>query len=153
MDDGDSMRRSRPGFADNYVRGLRSAARNNASAYGYSVTITATFGILSLVTGTTTVLEIFAFAGGAVLAYALVDAVASGGFRHGPRDEEPSEVTALGSSVSFVAVGMALAIALVEAQLVGSWAAWPLGAFSATVICLLLLALEIGLAEIAKRGS
>jgi hypothetical protein len=153
MDDGESMRRPKPGFADNYARGLRSAARNNASAYGYSVTITATFGILSIVTSTTTVLEIFAFAGGAVLAYALVDGVASGGFRHGPRDEEPSEVTALGSSVSFVSVGAALSVALVAAQLVGGWAAWPLGAFSATVTYLSLLALEIGLAEIAKRGS
>jgi hypothetical protein len=142
----------RPGFADNYVRGLRSAARNNASAYGYSVTITATFGILNVVAATT-VLEIFAFAGGAVLAYALVDGVASGGFRHGPRDEEPSEVTALGSSISFVSVGVALLVALVEAQLVGGWVAWPLGAFSATVAYLLLLALEIGLAERAKRGS
>jgi hypothetical protein len=26
------------------------------------------------------------------LAYALIDGVASGGFRHGPRDEEPSEL-------------------------------------------------------------
>ena len=148
MDDGESMRR--PGFADNYVRGLRSAARNNASAYGYSVTITATFGILSVVTAVTTVLEIFAFAGGAVLAYALVDGVASGGFRYGPHDEEPIEVTALGSSVSFFSVGAAL---LVEAQLLGGWPAWPLGAFSATVTYLLLLALEIGLAELAKCGS
>jgi len=153
MDDGESMSRPRPGFADNYVRGLRSAARNNASAYGYSVTITATFGILSVVTAVTTVLEIFAFAGGAVLAYALVDGVASGGFRHGPRDEEPSEVTALGSSVSFVSVGAAQTIVLVEAQLLGGWPAWPLGAFSATVAYLLLLALEIGLAELAKRAS
>src|SRR5215211_702389 len=141
MDDGENAG-TRPSFADNYVRGLRSAARNNASAYGYSVTITATFGILSVVTAVTTVLEIFAFAGGAVLAYALVDGVASGGFRHGPRDEEPSEVTALGSSISFVSVGAALAIALVEAQLVGGgWPAWPLGAFLATVAYLLLLAL------------
>jgi threonine/homoserine/homoserine lactone efflux protein len=91
MDDGKSTT-PRPGFADTYVRGLRSAARNNASAYGYSVTITATFGILSVVTAVTTVLEIFTFAGGAVLAYALIDGVASGGFRHGPRDEEPSEL-------------------------------------------------------------
>ncbi len=65
MDDGKSTT-PRPGFVDNYVRGLRSAARNNASAYGYSVTIAATFGILSVVTSVTTVLEIFAFAGGAV---------------------------------------------------------------------------------------
>jgi hypothetical protein len=117
------------------------------------VTVTATSGILSVITAATTVLEIFAFVGGAVLAYALVDGVASGGFRHGPRDEEPSEVTALGSFVSFVSVGVALGVALVEAQLVGGWVAWPLGAFSATVAYLLLLALEIGLAERAKCGS
>jgi len=80
--------------------------------------------------------------------------VASGGFRHGPRDEEPVEVTALGSSVSFVSVGVALAVALVEARLVGGgWPAWPLGAFLATVAYLLLLALEIGLAELLKRGN
>ena len=98
------------------------------------MTITATFGILSVVASPTTVPDIFAFAGGAVAAYALVDGVASGGFRRGPRDEEPIEVTALGSSVSFVSVGMALAVALVEAQLVGGgWSAWPLGAFLATV--------------------
>ena len=89
----------------------------------------------------------------AVLAYAFVDGVASGGFRHGPRDEEPSEVTALGSSISFVSVGVALGVALMETQLVGSRVAWPLGAFSTTVAYLLLLALEIGLAERAKRGS
>jgi threonine/homoserine/homoserine lactone efflux protein len=149
----DRSTKTRPGFAGNYLRGLRSAAHNNASAYGYSVTITATFGILSVVAASTSVFEIFAFAGGAVLAYALVDGVASGGFKHGPRDEEPSEVTALGSSISFVSVGVALGVALVEAQLVGGWVAWPLGAFSATVAYLLLLALEIGLAERAKRGS
>jgi hypothetical protein len=79
--------------------------------------------------------------------------VASGGFRYGPRDEEPIEVTALGSSVSFFSVGTALLVTLVEAQLVGGWPAWPLGAFSATVAYLLLLALEIGLADLAKRGS
>jgi hypothetical protein len=153
MDEGKSTTPRRPGFADTYVRGLRSAARNNASAYGYSVTITATFGILSVVTAVTTVLEIFTFACGAVAAYALIDGVASGGFRHGPRDEEPSEVTALGSSISFASVGVALLVALVEAQLVGGWVAWPLAAFSATVAYLLLLAVEIGLAELAKRGS
>jgi hypothetical protein len=50
--------------------------------------------------------------------------------------------------------GVALAVALVEARLVGGgWPAWPLGAFLATVAYLLLLALEIGLAELLKRGN
>jgi hypothetical protein len=153
MDDGESMMRSRPGFADNYVRGHRSAARNNASAYGYSVTVTAAFGILSTVGSTATVPGIFAFAGGAVSAYAFVDGVASGGFRHGPRDEEPIEVTALGTSISFVSVGAALLAVFAEARLVDGWFAWPLGAFLATVVYLSLLALEIGIADLAKRGA
>jgi hypothetical protein len=59
-----------------------------------------------------------------------------------------------GAFSSFVSGGVALSVALVEAQLVGGrWVAWPLGAFSATVAYLLLLALEIGMAELAKRGS
>jgi hypothetical protein len=62
----------------NYLRGLYTSARGNAAAYGYSVTITASFGILSAVVSTPRVVEIFAFAGGAVLAFALVEAFAPG---------------------------------------------------------------------------
>ncbi len=69
----------RPGFGDNYLRGLHASARGNAAAYGYSVTITASFGLLSVATGTPTAPEIFAFAGGAVLAFAAVGAWVSGG--------------------------------------------------------------------------
>jgi hypothetical protein len=47
-------------------------------------------------------------------------------------------------------VGVALGVALVEAQLVGGLAAWGV---LGTVAYLLLLALEIGLAERTKRGS
>lgn len=37
----------RRGFSDNYLRGLHASARGNAAAYGYSVTITASFGVLT----------------------------------------------------------------------------------------------------------
>ena len=123
--------------------------RGNAAAYGYSVTITASFGILSAVVGTPRVVEIFAFAGGAVLAFALVEAFVSGGFRHGLSDE-PSEVRALGGSISVFSVGLSLTAALASGSLVGGFAAWPLGSFLATLAYLLPFAFEIGLAELLR---
>jgi hypothetical protein len=39
------------GFSENYLRGLHASARGNAAAYGYSVTITASFGDLGAVVG------------------------------------------------------------------------------------------------------
>jgi hypothetical protein len=43
------------GFSENYLRGLHASARGNAAAYGYSVTITASFGDLGAVVGATRV--------------------------------------------------------------------------------------------------
>lgn len=139
----------RRGFSDNYLRGLHASARGNAAAYGYSVTITASFGVLSAIVGGPRVTEIFAFAGGAVLAFALVEAVASGGFRHRLSDE-PSDVRALGGSISFASVGIGLAVALLSGLYPGGFLAWPLGSFLATLAYLLLFALEIGIAELLR---
>src|SRR5215216_4188758 len=135
------------GFGANYLRGLHDAARENVSAYGYSVTITASFGLLNVIVGSPTALEIFIFAGGAILGVALVEAVVSGGFRH-RLAEEPSRVRALGGSISFFSVGLALLAVLLVGQLVGGFLAWALGSFLATLLFLLIFALEIGLAEL-----
>jgi len=81
-----------------------------------------------------------------VVAFALVEAVASGGFRHRLGDE-PSDVRALGVSFSFPSVGLALAAALVAGSLTGGLLVWPLGSFLATVAYLFVFALEMGLAE------
>jgi hypothetical protein len=139
----------RRSFGASYARGLHASARGNAPAYGYSVTITATFGILSVVANSPRVTEIFAFAGGAVVAFALVEAVASGGFKHRLEDE-PSQVKALGGSISVLSVGAALSLALTVGLLLGGFVAWPLGSFSATLVYLLAFALEISLAERLK---
>ena len=49
-----------------YLHGLRHSARENVSAYGYSVTITASFGLFAIIMGSPSVLEDFVFAGGAI---------------------------------------------------------------------------------------
>ncbi len=96
--------------------------------------------------GAPNVSQIFAFAAGAVVAFALVEAVASGGFRHRLSDE-PSDVRALGVSFSFPSVGLALVAAFAAGSLTGGLLAWPLGSFLATVVYLFVFALEMALAE------
>ena len=142
--DGEHKRR---GFGHNYLHGLHDSASKNVSAYGYSVTITASFGLLNVIEGSPSALEIFVFAGGAVLGVALVEAVASGGFRH-RLEEEPIRVRALGGSISFFSVGLALLGVLLVGRVVGGFLAWPLGSFLATLVFLLTFALEIALAEL-----
>lgn len=138
------------GFGRSYLRGLHAAALGNAPAYGYSVMITSTFGVLSAVEGTPTVARIFAFAAGAIAGFAVIEAVASGGFRHGLTDE-PSRVKAIGSSVSILSVGGTLGLAFAISLLFEGFAAWTLAFFVATISYLCLFALELGLVELIRR--
>ena len=75
------------GFSRLFEQGVDTATRNNVTAYGYSITITAAFALLQTSCPDTGVLEIFIFAAGGVLAFALIAAVASGFFREELEDQ------------------------------------------------------------------
>lgn len=141
-------RRSHPvGFREHYVRGLGLSARNNSLAYGYSVTVTGSYGTLSRLAGPTSVADIFLFVVGASLPFAILNAAVTRGFRRRV-DREPPLVVALGTSFSVVsATGAVGAASLIAWQLEG-WPAWLLAPFAAAAVYLLLAALEIA----AGRG-
>jgi hypothetical protein len=142
--------RGQYGTQRRYKRGLHASVRNNASAYGFSVTITASFGLLTSALGTPTAPEIFAFAGGAVAAFALVEFVVSRGYRQDLEDEPPN-VKDVGSSVSVLSVGLAMACAYALGRLLGGFAAWPAGSFVATSVYLFLFGVELGLIDHLSR--
>ncbi|MDP9440203.1 MAG: hypothetical protein M3P49_15925 [Actinomycetota bacterium] len=148
--DGDSGEQR--GTKRRYRRGLHASVRNNASAYGFSVTITASFGLLTSALGTPGAPEIFAFAGGAVAAFALVEFAVSGGYRQDLEDEPPNAKD-IGSSVSVLSVGLAMASAYAVASLLEGPAAWPVGSFVATSAYLFLFGIELGLIERLTRGK
>jgi hypothetical protein len=148
--DGRGQGRGQHSTQRRYKRGLHASVRNNASAYGFSVTITASFGLLTSALGTPSAPEIFAFAGGAVAAFALVELVVSGGYRQDLEDEPPN-VKDVGSSVSVLSVGLAMACAYALGRLLGGFAAWPVGSFVATSVYLFLFGVELGLIEHLSR--
>jgi hypothetical protein len=139
-------------FAAGYERGLRTSVRTNGGAYGYSVMITASFGVLSATAKSPSVGQIFLFVLGAVLAFLLVEASVSRGFRVRLRGE-PSEVVALGSAFAFVSVGGGVGIATLAGELLSPDLAWPLGSLLATAAYLVLVGIELAFAERAAPST
>jgi MFS family permease len=122
------------------------SARNNALAYGYSVSATASFAMLTHTDGPLTVLRIFVFAVGAGIAFAAVNALVTRGFRE-RAEREPPVVVALATSFSIVSISAAVGVAALLGWGVGGWVAWLLGSLLATLVYLSIGALEMALAR------
>ena len=133
-------------FLEDYVRGLGMSVRNNALAYGYSITSTASFGVLSEGAGPVSVGRIFLFVAGAGLAFAVVNAVVTRGFQRSV-ESEPAVVLSLGTAMSVFSISVGVGVATLLAELVGGWISWLLGALLATWAYLAVAALEIALAK------
>lgn len=129
-------------FSDDYIRGLGMSVRNNALAYGYSITATASFGVLTQSAGPASVGHIFLFVAVAGLAFAVVNALVTRGFRRSV-ESEPPIVLALGTAMSVFSVSVGVGVATLCAEFVGGWLSWLLGALLGTWAYLTVAALEI----------
>lgn len=113
-----------------FASGVRSSLRNNASAYGFSVTITVSFALVSAThPRTTTAVPVLLFAAAAATAFFIVEAMASRLFQHVADVEDPGRVTFVSGAVDGFAVLGATgdAIGLSEIPGIAAWPAMPLG--------------------------
>lgn len=133
-------------FREHYVRGLGMSARNNALAYGYSVTATASFGVLDRLDGPASVGRIFLFIVGSGIAFAVVNALVTRGYRRRVA-QEPPVVIALATSFSIASTSVAVGVAALLAATLGGSSAWLLGSLLPTWVYLSLSALETALAR------
>ena len=133
-------------FGEHYRRGLGMSARNNALAYGYSVTATASFGMLAHTAGPMSILRIFMFVVGSGIAFAGVNALVTRGFRQRV-EEEPPVVVALATAFALVSISAGVGIAALIGWGVGGWVAWLLGSLLPTWTYLTISALEMALAR------
>lgn len=131
---------------DPFARGVRVAIRNDSAAFSYSILVTATFGMANLVAPGVTVLRIFLFALGATGAFAVLETLASRGFRIRLRGE-PSDVVVLGTVLAPLSVTAAIG---------GSYGAlrvWPntTGWFAAPLVATTVYVVGAGLQMMAAR--
>jgi hypothetical protein len=134
-------------FGEHYVRGLGMSARNNGTAFGYSVTATAAFGMLLHTDGPFTVLKIFMFVVGSGLAFAGINALVTRGFRQRV-EQEPPVVVALATAFALVSISVGVGLAALIGWGLGGWGAWLLGSLLPTWAYLSIAALEMALARV-----
>lgn len=135
----------------NLAHGIRTSVRNNLTAYGFTVMVTSSFGVLAATVGAPTVGHVFLFAGGAVTGVTAVEAIASRGFKMRMRGE-PSEVVVLGSAFGFVSAGLGIGAATLCGELLGGWLAWYTGPLAASTVYVLASGVEMALAHTAQEG-
>ncbi|HTX31351.1 MAG TPA: hypothetical protein VMD09_08190 [Solirubrobacteraceae bacterium] len=133
-------------FGEHYVRGLGMATRNNGLAYGYSITATASFGVLYRTAPPGSVARIFLFVLGNGVGFAIVSGLVTQGFRRRV-DREPPVVLALATAFAVISTSVGVGIAALVGWGVGGWLAWILGGVLSTWAYLSVAALEIALSR------
>jgi hypothetical protein len=128
-----------------YRQGLGAALRHNQVAYAYSVTMTATFGVLAKEDGAPGVPECFLYIAGAGVCFALANVVVTRAFSEELADE-PSHVVSLAISLSFFSTAAALGIATLVAWLGSGWYPWLLAPLASSVVFIAGAGAEMGIA-------
>jgi hypothetical protein len=134
------------GVRERLVSGLGQSLGGNATAFGYSVTITASFGAVELGRGTPRFGDLVVFGFGAVVAFGGLEGLATGGFRS-PLQKGSNDVVLLGTALAFISIVLAIATARGIAELLsGAWA-WFGAAFGASLVFALVESVEFMFAE------
>ncbi|WP_141921298.1 hypothetical protein [Halopolyspora algeriensis] len=134
-----------------YGRGVRTALRNNATAYGFSISITAAYGLVTGSNGTATAWETMAFALGAAVAFVLVGLVFIVRFREGSLGEG-GQVETMSGAIDLMSVIAAVAVAFGLSRIPGFFG-WPLTALGTVITYLMVGGLDVLLARSAASRT
>jgi predicted permease len=133
-----------------YKLAMASVVGGSAVPYGYTLVIWTSGAALERRHGTPQLTQGYLFIVGAVAAFAFLAAVVRR-VRPEPSTDRQTELLVTGA-VQFIAVGIAFTSATVVSRL-HSAAAWPLGAFTATLLYLTVAALELRSAKEAQDSQ
>lgn len=134
-----------------YGRGVRTALRNNATAYGFSISITAGYGLLSGTHSSMSALETIAFAVGAAIAFLVVGGTFLTRFPEGSLPEG-GQVTTISGGIDVLSIVATVATAYGLSRVPG-FAAWPLTGAGMVITYLLASGLDVLLARTIARHT
>ena len=133
-------------FLEHVRRGLGESTRTNGLAYGYSVLITSTFGIVHAEDGGPTVVQSFLFALGTSITFSVLAGIVTRGFQQRV-EREPPVVLSLSVALSAISISGGLGSAALIAWAVNGWVSWFLAPLVASAVYLVLSGLESALAR------
>jgi hypothetical protein len=126
--------------------GLGATIVNNMPTFGYSLLATGSFGVINHYRGSPGIGGVTLFVTGAILAFAVGEALSTRLYRHHV-GEEPERVLALGTTFSFVSVGASVVVAGLVGKYLHAEIAWGAGGCAASATYILLSGLEMTVAE------
>ena len=133
----------------NFPKSLKVTVKENSSAYGYSVSITGAYAVLTSLQPNPTIGNLFAGAAGAVCAFAAVEAGTILLLRD-MQGGETEQTRILARIMTAISVGASMAAAGLCGRLLHGHAAWFAGTLSATFLFILFDAFEL---SIVKGGD
>jgi hypothetical protein len=131
-----------------------TSIRNNATAFGFSITITVTFGAMQTSEGSPTATQLMLYGIAAAAGIAVLEGLVTRGFRTRV-ETAPPEVSMLGTALNFLSVAAAVGVALLVGEILDETVAWVVAAFAAACTYTVLEGLETLLAEWvqSRRGD
>lgn len=134
----------------NLLRSVRRAVRSDATAFSYSVFVTACFGLVNLREAPVTVSRLFWFVLGATVGFVAWDLVASRGFRVRIR-EEKSDVLLVATAMAPVSTTVALGASVGTTSIVSGTVAWVAAPLIGTVMYVAAAGLQLALARLYEE--
>jgi hypothetical protein len=147
---GASGNRTRVKRREIFAEGLHGSVRENETAYGFSIMITATFGVLSALDASPSPSEVFLFAFAAVAGFTTVSALAH--FTRAGSEAEGTQVLLVASFLNFASVLAGVGAAALVSWAGHGWAVWTAGPFAGSVAYMVVNALEYAIAAEADSG-
>ncbi len=134
-----------------FARGLNTAVTGNAHAFGFSITVTTSYGAVSVDEGSPSLPELVGFALAAVAAFAILNMVVAG--TASASGSTTSRTLLIGTATDFLAVGAGLGVAIALGQLLDGWLPWVLAAFGAALVYVLVQAVEMTVGRRETEGD
>jgi len=132
------------------TRALSTSVYGNSLAFGFSITITGTYGALSRLHGSPSLLEIVLWGVASAVAVAVLEVIVTRGFWR-QAGEAPSQVQMFGTALAFLAVAAGIGAAIAVGELFDGVVVWPAGGAAAATIYVVGESAEVFFAERIQR--
>lgn len=131
-------------------RALAGAIRGNSTAFGFSITITVSFGIMQRLEGSGSLLDLLLFGLAAALAVSMITGAVTRGFRYRIKPLV-SEVSMLGTAQDFLSIAAAVGAVAATGELLDGLPAWLAAGFVSATTFVLVESVEFMVAERVQR--
>lgn len=132
----------RHSVAHGLLGGLNASASGNAQSFGFSITVTVTFGLVNAAEGSPSPIDLVGFAMAAVAAFSLLNVLVVALMREHPQSDPGKRVLFIGTATDFLAVGAAVGMAFIVTDLANGWLSWTLTPFISGLVYVVVQSIE-----------